>query len=635
MNWQVKNLISRMTVPNIIEENLRTVDMQPGALIKGTVLDIKKDWITIDTHLKTESVLPREQFKNANIDVGDEIELMLETVENGYGRTQVSYAKARFIRRWSELEKIYKEKQTVRGLIKNKVRGGFSVDLDGVPAFLPGSLVDLGQPVDASLLENTETDFKIVKIDRERLNMVVSHKAIYEEQSAAEKRSYFESLLEIGTVKGTVKRIMDYGAFIDLGKGEGLLHIGDIAWHRISHPSDVIRPGEQYEFKIINYDAKKNHLSLSLREMTDNPWQNMDDRFKPNEIYEGVVTSITDYGLFVEIASNIEGLVHLSELDWVNKSPRPANYAKVGDKIKVMVLKIEKEKCRLSLGHKQCETNPWQEYADQHSIGDIIEAKVKEVYDFGIFVEVGENMDGFIHVNNLDWEIPGEEAIKEYRKGQKVQAKITYINVPEEKVSLSIKKTKPNHLEDFMKKNKAGKARVKCTVASIERAKITVDLNENLQGTIPRYELTNDRLKEPADLVKIGDELEALVLSYDKTKRTITLSSKAVEKKEEREALKQHEKKKKGFFSTLGDILHLRGAESKEESGETEEESATENQAEQLVEENNEKETKGTKDNKEADDIAAEKEEAIENKEDENQLKAKSKGEGQEEIKDG
>jgi len=629
-----------MTVSNIIEENLRTVDMQPGALIKGTVLDIKKDWITIDTHLKTESVLPREQFKNTNIDVGDEVELMLETVENGYGRTQVSYEKARFIRRWSELEKIYKEKQTVRGLIKNKVRGGFSVDLDGVPAFLPGSLVDLGQPTDASLLENTETDFKIVKIDRERLNMVVSHKAIYEEQSAAEKRSYFESLLEVGTVKGTVKRIMDYGAFIDLGKGEGLLHIGDIAWQRISHPSDVIKTGEQYEFKIINYDAKKNHLSLSLREMTENPWHNMDDRFKPNEIYEGVVTSVTDYGLFVEISPNIEGLIHLSELDWVNKSPRPANYAKVGDKIKVMVLKIEKEKCRLSLGHKQCESNPWQEYADQHSIGDIVEAQVKEVYDFGIFVKVGKNMDGFIHVNNLDWEIPGEEAIKEYRKGQKIQAKITYINVAEEKVSLSIKKTKPNHLEDFMKKNKAGKAKVKCTVASIERTKVIVNLNANLQGIIPRHELTNDRLKEPADLVKVGDELEALVLSYDKAKRTIALSPKAAERKEEREVLKQHEKKKSGFFATLGDILHLRGTEVKQESDETEEESAEmikeSNELKQAVGENNKEDAENIENIKDATEskITVKKEETVESKEDENQPTDKNKGEEKQETKD-
>lgn len=563
-----------MTVPHIIEENLKTVDMRPGSLIKGTVLDVKKDWIIVDTHLKTESVLPREQFKNADIDIGDEVELMLETVENGYGKTQVSYTKARFIRRWSELEKIYSEKQTVRGLIKNKVRGGFSVDLNGVPAFLPGSLVDLGQPMDSSLLENTETDFKIVKIDRERLNMVVSHKAIYEEQSTTEKRAYFESLVEIGTVKGTVKRIMDYGAFIDLGKGEGLLHIGDIAWHRINHPSDVIKTGEQYEFKIINYDAKKNHLSLSLREMTKNPWQDMDERFKPNQILEGTVTSVTDYGLFVEIAPNIEGLIHLSELDWVNKSPRPANYAKIGDKIKVMVLKVEKEKCRLSLGYKQCEGNPWQEYADQHSIGDIIEAKIKEVYDFGIFVELRKNMDGFIHINNIDWEVPGEEAIKEYHKGQTIQAKITYINIAEEKVSLSIKKTKPNHLEDFLKKNKPGKAKVQCTVAKIEKGRVIVDLNENLQGIIPRHELTNDRLKEPADLVQIGDELDALVLSCDKARRTITLSSKAIERREEREALKQHEKKKSGFFTTLGDILHLRGAEIKEESTSAEEDSA-------------------------------------------------------------
>jgi len=366
----------------------------------------------------------------------------------------------------------------------------------------------------------------------------------------------------------------------------------------------------------------------------------MDHRFKPNEIYEGVVTSVTDYGLFVEIAPNIEGLIHLSELDWVNKSPRPSNYAKVGDKIKVMVLKIEKEKCRLSLGHKQCESNPWQEYADQHSIGDIVEAQVKEVYDFGIFVKVGKNMDGFIHVNNLDWEIPGEEAIKEYRKGQKIQAKITYINVADEKVSLSIKKTKPNHLEDFMKKNRAGKAKVKCTVASIERTKVIVNLNKNLRGIIPRRELTNDRLKEPADLVKVGDELEALVLSYDKAKRTIALSPKAAERKEEREVLKQHEKKKSGFFATLGDILHLRGTEVKQESDETEEESAEmikeSNELKQAVGENNQEDAENIENIKDTTEskITVKKEEAVESKEDENQPIDKNKGEEKQGIKD-
>ena len=578
--------------PQIVEQNLKTLDMQPGSLIKGTVLDVKKDWVVIDTHLKTESVLPREEFKNKDgkieVDVGDEVELMLETVENGYGRTQVSYEKARFIKKWLTLEKIYKEEKTVRGLIKNKVRGGFSVDLDGVSAFLPGSLVDLGQPTDPSLLENTETDFKIVKIDRPRLNMVVSHKAIHEEQTAADKRVYFKHLAEVGTVKGTVKRIMDYGAFIDLGKGEGLLHIGDIAWHRISHPSDVIKTGEQYEFKITNYNSEKNHLSLSLREMQENPWQNMEGRFKLNEILTGTVTSVTDYGLFVEVAPNIEGLVHLSELDWVNKSPRPANYAKVGDGIKVMVLKVEKEKCRLSLGYKQCERNPWQEYADRHAIGDVVDAKVKEIYDFGIFVEIAENMDGFIHINNLDWDTPGEEIIKHYRKGQAVQAKITYINVEEEKVSLSVKKTKPNYIEDFIKRNKPRKAKVKCTVAVIEKKRIIVAIDDNVQATIAANELSSDRLKEPADLVKVGDELEALVLSYDKAKRKITLSSKAIEKKEEREALKQHQKKSSSIFATLGDILHLRGAEKKDSDKSEGETKAEETDAAAESEENEE-----------------------------------------------
>lgn len=554
----------RIQVPQIVEQKLKAAIMQPGSLIKGTVLDVQKDWVVIDTHLKTESILPREQFKDKTgeleIDVGDEVELMLEIVENGYGKTQVSYEKARFIKKWLVLETVFKDGKIIRGLIKTRVRGGFTVDLDGVQAFLPSSLVDLGEPVDPSLLENIETDFKIIKIDRPRLNVVVSHKAISERQTSDQKREYFESLLESGLVKGTVKRIVDYGAFIDLGKGEGLLHIGDIAWHRIRHPSDVLKTGEQYDLKIIHYNKEKNHLSLSLREMTENPWQDMEKKFTVNQVLEGTVTSVTEYGLFVEIAPKIEGLVHLSELDWLHKSPRPANYAKVGDKINVMVLKIDKNKCRLALGYKQCEKNPWQEYNDKHATGDIVDVKVKEIYDFGIFTEIAKGMDGFIHVNNLDWDIPGTEFIKQYKKGQVIKAMIIFINVADEKISLSIKKMKPNHIEDFIKEHPLRKSNVKCTVAAIEKRRVVVDLNENVQGIIPARELSGDRMKDPADLVKVGDELEARVLSFDKVKRTITLSPKAIEQKRESDALASH-RKKGGFLATLGDILHLRSSE--------------------------------------------------------------------------
>ena len=558
----------RLQVPEIVEEELKSVIMQPGSLIKGTVLDIKKDWIVVDTHLKTESMIPREQFKSKNgeteVHIGDEIELMLEIVENGFGKTQVSYEKAQFMKKWLSLETAFKEGKIISGLIKNKVRGGFTADLEGIQAFLPSSLVDLGEPMDFSLLENTETTFKIIKIDRPRLNIVVSHKATTEGQTPNQKREYFELLAKKGVVRGTVKRIVDYGAFIDLGKGEGLLYIGDIAWYRIKHPSDILKIGEQYDFKIINYDKEKNHLSLSLREMMENPWQSLEEKFTVNQIIEGTVTSVTDYGLFVEVASKIEGLVHLSELDWINKSPRAANYAKVGDRINVMVLKIDKAKCRLALGYKQCHKNPWQEFADKHAKGDIIDAKIKEIYDYGIFVEVAKNIDGFIHVNNLGWDIPGTELIKQYNKGQVIQAMITFISIEEEKVSLSIKKMQPNYIEDFIKEHPVKKSKVKCIVTAIEKRRVLVDISENVQGIIPAWELSGDRLREPADLVKIGEELEALILKFDKAKKIITLSPKAIEKKQETEVLSSH-RKKGGFFATLGDILHLRNAEEQAE----------------------------------------------------------------------
>ena len=585
----------------IVEQDLKVSSMKPGALIKGNIIDVQKNWVIVDTHLKTESVLPLEQFHdtegNSDVHVGDEIELMLESVENGLGRTQVSYGKAKFWRRWTELEASYKKGETVKGLIKNRVRGGFSVFIDGIKGFLPGSLIDIGEGVNPAAWENTETNFKIVKISRSRFNIVLSHKSLSDEKSDSDKQIFFESLMEAGTVRGRVKKIMDFGAFIDLGKGEGLVYIADIMWQRIQHPSEVLKVGEEYEFKVINYNREKNRLSLSLREMQNNPWDELEGKIEEDQEVSGLVTKIDKYGFFVELAPGIVGLVHISEIDWVNKSPRPANYVKVGDTVNIKILSIDIQNRRISLGYKQCFNNPWDEYAQLHSAGDIVESRIKDIKEFGMFVELNEYLDGFIHANNIDWEMPAEEALKLYSKNDMVKAVITVIDVPKEKISLSIKKTKPNNFMDFIKRNPVKKTEVKCTVKSVDGRKVIVKINDDLDGIINASELGIDKMKEPADLVKVGEELTAMIWRVDTKKRQIFLSLRAVNEQHDQVALDHQQKKKGGFFSTLGDILNLKDKQDAEGEEATEETTTQEEPVEATANAEGE-EAKETKDEK-------------------------------------
>ena len=596
----------------IVEQDLKVSSMKPGALIKGNIIDVQKNWVIVDTHLKTESVLPLEQFHdtegNSDVHVGDEIELMLESVENGLGRTQVSYGKAKFWRRWTELEASYKKGETVKGLIKNRVRGGFSVFIDGIKGFLPGSLIDIGEGVNPAAWENTETNFKIVKISRSRFNIVLSHKSLSDEKSDSDKQIFFESLMEAGTVRGRVKKIMDFGAFIDLGKGEGLVYIADIMWQRIQHPSEVLKVGEEYEFKVINYNREKNRLSLSLREMQNNPWDELEGKIEEDQEVSGLVTKIDKYGFFVELAPGIVGLVHISEIDWVNKSPRPANYVKVGDTVNIKILSIDIQNRRISLGYKQCFNNPWDEYAQLHSAGDIVESRIKDIKEFGMFVELNEYLDGFIHANNIDWEMPAEEALKLYSKNDMVKAVITVIDVPKEKISLSIKKTKPNNFMDFIKRNPVKKTEVKCTVKSVDGRKVIVKINDDLDGIINASELGIDKMKEPADLVKVGEELTAMIWRVDTKKRQIFLSLRAVNEQHDQVALDHQQKKKGGFFSTLGDILNLKDKQDAEGEEATEETTTQEEPVEATANAEGE-EAKETKDEK-SEEVAEEADES-------------------------
>lgn len=564
----------------IVQDELNGSNMKPGALIKGKIMDIQKNWVVVDTRLKTESILPLEEFEGNSEDtirVGDEIELMLESVENGLGRTEVSYGKARFWRKWLELEQANKEDILVGGLIKNRVRGGFSVFVGGIKCFLPGSLIEIGEGVNPAAFENTEGKFKVIKISRSRFNVVLSHKSSGDEKSENEKRDFFESLMKAGVARGKVKKILDFGAFIDLGKGEGLVYIADIMWKRIQHPSDVLKVGEEYEFKVIGYNKEKNRLSLSLREMHDNPWNELAGKITEGQEVSGAVTKIDKYGFFVELSPGIVGLVYLSEIDWLNKSPSPSKYVDVGDKVNVKILTIDISARRISLSYKQCFNNPWHEYAEIHSIGDIVEGPVTGSNKSGIFIGLTGRLDGFIHSSNIDWDLPQDEALKLHRKGDPIKAQITLLDANKEKVALSIKKITPNPFMDFFKRKKVKKSILNCTIKSVANNKVIVTIDENLDGVILASELGGDRMKDPADLYQVGEELTVMLWRIDIKKKMIFLSVRAISEKEDKEVLEEQKKKKGGFLSTLGDILNIKDKEVEPtEEQETEEESEEE-----------------------------------------------------------
>ena len=559
----------------LVQDDLKALSMRPGSFIKGRIMSIEKNWITVDTRLKTEGRLPSEQFKNEEgnleVKVGDEIELLLETVENGYGQTQVSYEKAKFIRLWEKYEEMHKTNSTVQGTIRHKVHGGFSVDLAGIRAFLPGSLIDTGNNMDPRILENTDTEFKIIKIDKERYNLVVSHRAIGRERLEDEKRSYFESLLALGKVRGTVKRLFQRGALIGLGKGVGFLRNLDIAWEAVHDPADHIQIGEEHEFKVIRYDEERNCLLLSLREMVDSPWDNLADNYKVGQELESIIRHINDHGLLVEIAPGLIGLVHTSELDWSRTPVNTSDYGKLGDTLPVKILSMEPEKRKLALSYRACLSNPWQEYADEHKIGDTVEGTIKDIYDFGVFVNLAECIDGFVHPRHLDWILAPNDAIKQIRKGQKTKCAIIGMDIDSRRILLSIKKTKPNYYAEYTAVHPV-KALVPGKVKKIGKKNVVIELTDNVVGNLPIRELSSDKMKAPEDLVKMDQELQLQILHYDPKKRMIVLSLRTVTEGEEKEVLTQHKKKKTSFINRLGDLLHLGDRSKKAKTTEEQEE---------------------------------------------------------------
>jgi small subunit ribosomal protein S1 len=541
----------------LFEQSLANSNMKPGAILRASVIAIRADVVIVNAGLKSEGVIPLEQFRNEQgeleVAVGDEVEVALDSVEDGFGETRLSREKAKRARSWTRLEKAFEDQETVKGMISGKVKGGFTVDIDEVRAFLPGSLVDVRPVRDTAYLEGKELEFKVIKLDRRRNNVVVSRRAVVESEYSAERAELLGNLQEGATVKGMVKNLTDYGAFVDLGGIDGLLHITDMAWKRVKHPSEVVAVGTEVTVKVLKFDRERNRVSLGLKQLGDDPWVAIARRYPVNTRLFGKVTNLADYGCFVEIEEGVEGLVHVSEMDWTNKNVAPAKVVQVGDEVEVMVLDIDEERRRISLGLKQCKPNPWDEFAANFKKGDRISGKIKSITDFGIFVGLDGGIDGLVHLSDLSWDNPGEEAVRNYKKGDEVDAVVLAVDPERERISLGIKQLDKDPFAAFLAANPKG-AIVKGKITALDARGATIDLGEGLEGYLRASEIARDRVEDARSVLKEGEEVEARIVGVDRKTRQISLSIKAKEQAEEQQAMDDYRSSSSGG-ATLGDLL--------------------------------------------------------------------------------
>jgi small subunit ribosomal protein S1 len=543
----------------LFEQSLKTSKIAPGGLIVGEVMRIENDFVVVDAGLKSEGIIPLEQFRDGTgeltVKVGDRIDVVLEYMENGHGETQLSREKAQRARAWDELDKAFEAQAIVKGVITEKVKGGFTVLVDGVRAFLPGSLVDVRPVRDSTYLEGKELEFKVIKLDRKRNNVVVSRRAVVETEMSAERDSLLSNLQEGQIIKGVVKNLTDYGAFVDLGGVDGLLHITDIAWKRVKHPSEVLKIGDEIEAKVLRFDRERNRVSLGLKQLGDDPWVDLARRYPEGTRLFGKVTNITDYGAFVEIEPGVEGLVHVSEMDWTNKNIHPSKVMQLGDEVEVMVLDIDTERRRISLGIKQCQPNPWEEFAANHNKGDKVNGQIKSITDFGVFVGLEGGIDGLIHLSDLSWNQPGEEAVRNFKKGDEIEATILAIDPERERISLGIKQMEGDPFSNFVAEHSKGSI-VKGKIISVDAKGATVNLGgPEVEGYLRASELSRDRVEDARSLLKEGDEVEAKITTIDRKNRKISLSIKAKDMEEETEAVQEYSRKPGSVGSLLGDKL--------------------------------------------------------------------------------
>ncbi len=544
----------------LFEQSFASQQIKPGSIITGTVVAVNDDVVIVSAGLKSEAVIPIEQFKNdkseVGVAVGDEVEVALDAVEDGFGETKLSREKAIRARTWIELEKAFEESQVVEGVINGRVKGGFTVEIDNVRAFLPGSLVDVRPVRDPAYLEGKSLEFKVIKLDKRRNNVVVSRRAVVEQEYSAEREALLADLQEGNTVKGIVKNLTDYGAFVDLGGIDGLLHITDMAWKRVKHPSEVVDVGQEIEVKILKFDRERQRVSLGMKQLGDDPWKDLARRYPPQTRLFGKVTNIADYGCFVEIEDGVEGLVHVSEMDWTNKNVNPSRVVSVGEEVEVMVIEIDEERRRISLGIKQCKSNPWAEFAATFNRNDKVSGQIKSITDFGIFIGLDGGIDGLVHLSDISWEVPGEEAVRNYKKGQEIEAAVLAIDAERERISLGIKQLEKDPFSAWLAEHPKNSI-VKGTVTEVDARGATIDLGDGVLGSLRASEMARGRVEDARTMIKVGEEIEAKFTNVDRKNRTVALSIKAKEMHDEQEAISSY-KSDQGAApvgTTLGELL--------------------------------------------------------------------------------
>lgn len=549
----------------LFEESLKTLNLQAGSIITGVIVDIdyQARWVTVHAGLKSEALIPLEQFYNdagdLTINVGDEVHVALDSVEDGFGETKLSREKAKRAECWIVLEAAFAAEEVVKGVINGKVKGGFTVDVNGIRAFLPGSLVDVRPVRDTTHLEGKELEFKVIKLDQKRNNVVVSRRSVLEAENSAEREALLESLQEGQQVKGIVKNLTDYGAFVDLGGVDGLLHITDMAWKRIKHPSEIVNVGDEIDVKVLKYDRERNRVSLGLKQLGEDPWVAIKARYPESTRVTARVTNLTDYGCFAELEEGVEGLVHVSEMDWTNKNIHPSKVVQVGDEVEVMVLDIDEERRRISLGIKQCKSNPWEDFSGQFNKGDKISGTIKSITDFGIFIGLDGGIDGLVHLSDISWNEVGEEAVRRFKKGDELDTVILSVDPERERISLGIKQLESDPFSEYVQESDKG-AIVKGIVKEVDAKGAIITLGDDIEATLKASEISRDRVEDARNVLKEGQEVEAKIISVDRKSRVIQLSIKSKDEIEEKEAIQSLRDKPATSDiasgpTTLGDLL--------------------------------------------------------------------------------
>ena len=545
------------TFAELLEESLNSSEMKPGAVIEAEVVDINGDYVIVNAGLKSESEIPVSQFRDSEgavqVNIGDRVEVAIETVEDGYGNTRLSRERARRAKSWEVLESAFAEQSIVTGMLTGKVKGGFTVSIDEVRAFLPGSLVDVRPVTDTLFLENKQLEFKVIKLDRVRNNVVVSRRAVVEKEMEVERAELLQNLEEGQVVKGMVKNLTDYGAFVNLGGLDGLLHITDIAWKRVKHPSDVLEVGQELDVRVLKFDRERNRVSLGLKQLGEDPWSDIARRYPASTRIFGKITNLTDYGVFVELEEGVEGLVHVSEMDWTNKNVHPSKVCHLGDEVEVMVLEIDSERRRISLGIKQCTSNPWEEFAATHNRNDRITGQIRSITDFGVFIGLTGGIDGLIHLSDLSWDRSGEDIAREFTKGDEVTAVVLSVDPDRERISLGIKQAEDDPFSAYVSANPKGSV-VKGVVGTIDEKGAVIHLEDGVEGYLRAAELSRDFVGDARNALQQGAEVEARITSIERKSRRITLSVKALEMEIEGKAIEEYSARPSTTIS-LGDKL--------------------------------------------------------------------------------